>query len=32
LSPARHPLPPGQLEQLQNIAALLAAGKLTTGA
>ena len=32
LSPARNPLPPGQLEQLQTIADLLAAGKLTTGA
>ncbi len=32
LSPVRKPLPPGQWEQLQNIADLLAAGKLTTGA
>ena len=32
LSPVRRPLPPGQLEQLQNIAAQLAAGKLATGA
>ena len=32
LSPVRLALPPGQLEQLQTIANLLAAGKLTTGA